>query len=338
MPALARFVDVMHEGRAEATFRDFLEAVTDDEMRLLQVVTRAICENSEEVYGQRRIATGSLLRALVIVRSIRALYPEKKRLIFEIGHGSGYVGALLAADGYAYASTDIAQAFYLHQNHLLNRLCPGGVIELAEGGAFSEIKSVKPGTALHIPWWEFYKAKPASALEVDAVTCNHALAEMHPNSLSYVIRFARDMLKKADGSFVFEGWGSTVKTPIWAVSKRFSDLGYVIAHNNVTGSVYVPEDSGASKGCLKQPVAHRTDPVFDAGPYPEAGFVQQFHPPVYITPESSLSDRFTKNMDTVKRQAKHGYDDVCAMLRSELGSSDLTTDDEYFSIYTGSPY
>ena len=57
------------------------------------------------------VATGSILRALLIVRTLKALYPEKKRLVFEIGHGSGYVGALLLADGYAYASTDIVQAF-----------------------------------------------------------------------------------------------------------------------------------------------------------------------------------------------------------------------------------
>lgn len=337
-PALARYVDVMHEGRAEATFRDFLQGITEEELKLLQIVTKAILENSTTRYGQRKVATGSLLRALVIVRAIRAIYPEKSRLIYEIGHGCGYVGALLLADGYAYASTDIAQAFYVYQNNLLNQLAPGRVTELANGGDLGAISSVKPGHALHIPWWQFYKSRPSAALAVDAVTCNHALAEMHPNSLSYVIKIARLMLTNPDSAFVFEGWGSTVNTPIWAVAKRFSDLGYSIAHNNITGSVFVPEDREVARGCLRLPIAHRTDPVFDVAPYMEAAFVQQFHPSIYITPESPLSKRFTDQTEQWKQRATVTYDDVCAMFRAESGISDLTTEDEYFSQFTDSPY
>ena len=337
--ALGRYVDVMHEGRAEATFRQFLKGVSEEEFDLLRDVSEAVASNAEQNYGRRAIATGSLLRALVIVRAIKALYPDKTSLVFEIGHGCGYVGALLMADGYAYASTDIAQAFYIYQNHLLNRLRPGKVTELAvTGGGLDAATNVKPGHALHIPWWKFYQANPTPPFAVNAVTCNHALAEMHPNSLSYVLKFARMLLSKPDSAFVFEGWGSTVSTPIWAIAKRFSDLGYTIAHNNITGSVFVPEASDFTAGSLKLPLAHRTDPVFDAEPYGNAGFIQQFHPPIYINPESSASKMLTQDEARLQAGGTKSYEEVCAMFRSVLRSDDLTSEDERFSIFTDSPY
>lgn len=337
--ALGRYVDVMHEGRAEATFQQFLQGVTEEELGLLRRVSEAIAVNSEQNYGRRAVATGSLLRALVIVRTITALYPDKSSLIFEIGHGCGYVGALLLAQGYAYASTDIAQAFYVYQNNLLNRLVPGKVRELAtSSGGMEDIGAIKPGHAVHIPWWKFYRATPNPAFSANAVTCNHALAEMHPNSLSYVLKVAKLVLKESDSAFVFEGWGSTVSNPIWTISKRFSDLGYTIAHNNITGSVFAPEGSGFADGALSLPLPHRTDPVFDAEPYGNAAFIQQFHPPIHINPDSAASSAILADNSAREAQPTRSYEDVCNMFRSVLKHDDLRSEDEKFSLFTDSPY
>jgi len=329
--SLVRFVDVMHETRSFGTFHDHLRGVTEHEFGLLRQVTRATRENSLKRYGSARIATSSLLRALVMYRSLTALYPEKGRLIFEIGHGSGYLGALLVADGYAYASTDVTQGFYVHQNHLLNTLIPGKVTELATGGDFPSVSEVKPGHALHVPWWKFYSASPKTDLTVDAVTCNHTLAEMHLNARSYAIKFARMMLRNPDSAFVFEGWGTTIHTPIWAVTKRFCDLGYVVAHNDLSGSVFVPNDGGATEGTLELPLPHKVGPLGNPNGFPESEYIRQYHPPIYVNPDSPLSKRFTDGLATAHQNVKIGYEPLMAMFQEELGESDLISDDERFT-------
>lgn len=338
--AVGRYVDVMHEGRSEATFRDILcGGITQEEFALLERVTQAVCANSEKLYGRRRVATASLLRALAVVRAIRILYPDRDSPVLEVGAGSGYVGALLLADGYPYACTDIAQGFYLHQSHILQRLASAGFIELATDRAgFGEIRQLRPGQALHIPWWKFYAVDPQIALRVAVVTCNHALAEMHPNGRSYVLTVAHRMLDRARGSFIFEGWGSTVNTPIWAVAKRFADLGYVIAHNNVSASMFVPQDGALAEGGLRLPVPPRSDPVFEAADYASGGFVQQYHPPIYQTPHSTLSRRYVEGMEAVRASANVDIAAVFTMMRRHLGTDDLATDDERFSVLVGSPY
>ncbi|MEG3592528.1 MAG: hypothetical protein VX354_04455 [Pseudomonadota bacterium] len=326
--ALVRYVDVMHEGRASSTFHELLRGITNDEFNLLKTVTRAIKDNSEKQYKKKMVATGSLLRALLIVRTLKALYPEKKRLVFEIGHGSGYVGALLLADGYAYASTDIVQAFYVYQNNLLEELIPGQVTDLVNGGELTSINSIKPGHAVHVPWWKFYSVTPNINMSVDAVTCNHALAEMHPNSLHYILHLAKMMLQKKDGSFVFEGWGDVTNAPIWSVAKKFSDLGYVIAHNNMTEAVYLPEDNKAAQGCIKF-----VEGELDAN----VSMEEQFHPPIHISSDSPLSKRITSNLESINDNLSVTYKDVCDMFASELGSKDLLSDDEKFFKLTDGP-
>lgn len=342
MRSLQRFVDVMHEGRAEATFRDFLGGgVTPQELELLRTVTRAINENANFHYGVSACATGSLLRALVIFRALTHLYPDKKNLIFEVGHGSGYVGALLLAAGYPYASTDITQAFYLHQSHLLETLAPGRVLELAtDPRDFDQVETVEPGHALHIPWWKYYSANPAPKLKVSAVTCNHAFAEMHQNARSYVLKHSSMMLNRDNGAVVFEGWGSTVHTQIWEVTKRFSDIGYVIAHNNITGSVFVPSDCSFAEGALSLP-QNQPEPTkkwFGHTDRPSNDDATAYHPPIYITSNSPASKLMTDGMARQQGEMTIAFGDVMEMFRSEIGIADLTTADEYFSILTDSPY
>jgi len=331
--AIGRYADVMHEGRIRATSDQFLlGGITEEEFELVRTVTAAVVRLSETVYGKRQVATGSLLRALNVYRQINILYPERNTTILEIGHGSGYLGALLACSGYGYASVDIAQGFYLYQNHLLNTLLGSErVTELANDDrpldAFSEVRA---RSTLHIPWWKFFVPEPHAILKVDVITCNHALAEMHVNALSYVVKFARQMLQRANGGFLFEGWGSTVLRPIWSVSKRFADFGYVIAHNDIWASVFVPLECPAAKHGLALPLPCRNDAAIDVARYPEAAFTAMFHPPIYANANNAISAKLTQGRQEIAAKAKRTLADVEAMWREYLGQSDIASDDERF--------
>jgi hypothetical protein len=331
--AVGRYVDVMHEGRTQATFDQFLSsAITEEEFELVRKVTEAVARLSETVYGQRRVATGSLLRALNVYRQINILYPKDDTTILEIGHGSGYLGALLASSGYGYASMDIAQGFYLFQNHLLTTLLGSErVTELAtDDRPLDTFNRVAAGFALHIPWWKFFVPEPRPSLRVNVVTCNHALAEMHVNALSYIVKTARLMLTKTNGAFLFEGWGSTVLRPIWSVSKRFADFGYVIAHNDIWASVFAPLECPAAKDGLTLPRPCRNDAAIDVGHYPEAAFTAMFHPPIYSNPNNPISTKLTQGRQAIAAKAKRTLADVEAMWREYLGQSDIISDDERF--------
>jgi hypothetical protein len=100
--------------------------------------------------------------------------------VFELGAGSGYVGALLQADGGGgyYHTSDIAQAFALWQMHLLGRDAV-------------------------IPWWKWMTE---GAPRVMVFTANHMLNEMHPHALAYTAKMAKKMLGD-DGIFLVENYG-----------------------------------------------------------------------------------------------------------------------------------
>jgi hypothetical protein len=204
-----RFIDATHEWRTELTFRDLIAALTDQEMSLLRDVASKVAAMSEQIYERRAVPRSALLRAMAVVRQIDILFPHRQQIVLEIGGGSGYVGALLVQMGVRYVSTDVTQAFYVVQNHVLNAVASGRITELAvEPGAFFDLDSLPAGYAVHVPWWKFVAADPRLKFAVDLVTCNHAMLEMHENALKYNCSIARELLA-GDGlrCFLFERMG-----------------------------------------------------------------------------------------------------------------------------------
>src|SRR5215468_82896 len=165
---LWRFANVMQEGRIRREFQQ-LNGLTGHEMDLIRKVTDAVVTLTTGLCGRPVVPTASLVSSIATYRAIKNSRPGSS--VFEIGGGSGYVGALLIADGFDYWSTDVSQGFFLWQEHLFNAL-----------GALPD---------RHLTWWEWLTREP---ILVDVIVANHVLNEMHPYALAYFLRKTAEML------------------------------------------------------------------------------------------------------------------------------------------------
>jgi hypothetical protein len=154
---------------------------------------------------------------------------------------------MLMLEGYPYASTDIAQALYLYQNHSWNFFSDGKVTEGVTQEINPEVLALIPqGSAVHIPWWEFAQLLPDDVPAFDIVTCNHALTEMHPDSLRFNILLSRAFLKGSESSlpaFVFEGWGWATPDDIERVCRTFQEFEFSLIHSDELITIFVPKAS-----------------------------------------------------------------------------------------------
>ena len=120
--------------------------------------------------------------------------------ILEIGPGSGYLGLLLANDEHQYFAMDAAQAFYLYQKKLWSDIYGADYFDYSESSSRLDTAKVT-----HIPWWQFANLS-IPIPDVDVVTINHALTEMHPQAVKTI--FAR----------LYSAWGDNDKKLVLAES------------------------------------------------------------------------------------------------------------------------
>ncbi|MGE3782724.1 MAG: hypothetical protein AB7H71_08285 [Alphaproteobacteria bacterium] len=198
---LWRYADVMQENRLRGTF-DAIGGLTDREFELVERVTKTVAELTQELCGHRVIPGASLIRAIPVYRAIKQVIPNGGS-VFELGPGSGYVGALAIADGYRYGATDISQAFVLWQQHLFKALKPAQPVE-------------------QIMWWDWMLLM--SPPVYDVFTANHALNEMHAHALIHAVRVAKEMLA-GKGVFLVENFGSTALRPTELTRSVFQAIG-----------------------------------------------------------------------------------------------------------------
>lgn len=177
---LWRYHDVMQEGRFDANLR-LISNYTDHEFALITRTARQILSFSERHLPIRNSGKHALTRSLFQYQLIMKNRPHNGPLkILEIGPGSGYLGLLLANDGHQYFAMDAAQALYLYQKKLWSDIYGSDYFDHSESSSRPENTKVT-----HIPWWRF--ANLAIPLpEVDIVTINHALTEMHENAVKTV--------------------------------------------------------------------------------------------------------------------------------------------------------
>jgi hypothetical protein len=247
---LWRYVDVMHEKRKHHTIRFLLRGLTSSEFELFKTVTRIVDEYAQRQFGIRAQATAALLQAMHASRILRIVAGNERPTILEVGPGCGYLGMLLVLQGFPYVATEITQAFYLYQSHMLAQVATV-LRELAvDSGDILTLEQPKAGEVVHVPWWKWVTANTDDVtLSVGILTVNHALCEMHPNSVAYLAAIGRKLLSNyaAGGALVFEGWGSDLFHSQNDVLRTLMATGFVLRHNE-EDFVTAMELAAASRG------------------------------------------------------------------------------------------
>lgn len=203
---LRRYADTMYEFFVR---EDVMESAdySESEAKAILRVSRQIRELTQTSFGRVVQPLMCLFQPIPILRAVEAIAAVRGRRlkIFEIGLGSGYLGAYLLNAGHAYSSMDITQALYLWQNRLLSSIAP----RTAEW-ALNETGD--PAYA-HVPWWRFARFHEELLIEADVVICDAALGEMETFGLRYNLRTARAMLSNSDcAAFIFRGYGEERQT------------------------------------------------------------------------------------------------------------------------------
>ena len=200
---LWRYHDVMQEGRFKENLR-LIGKYSEHEFDLVTKTANQILGFSERHLPIRNSGKHALTRSLYQYQLLMKHRPHGRPLrILEIGPGSGYLGLLLANDGHQYFAMDAAQAFYLYQKKLWSDIYGSDYFDYSESSSRPDSTKIT-----HIPWWQFANLS-IPIPDVDVVTINHALAEMHPQAVKTI--FAR----------LYSAWGDTDKKLVLAES-----LGY----------------------------------------------------------------------------------------------------------------
>lgn len=231
---LSKFLDVMHETRFEHNIQSFFDGyLTETEFEKFKQISLASNEYSIKAFRKNIVPTGSLLRAVQIFRFIDSLFSFSQKKVFEIGPGSGHLGALCLLNGINYSCTDIAQAFYMHQSHYLNFISNDNFNEALD------LDRIKNGCEnCHIPWWIFAQLYKRPIPQFNIITCNAALAEMHMNSLKYTLKISSLMLSESEGYFVFESWGYDKYIKSSTINQLFIQNGFELQWNSNMLTVY----------------------------------------------------------------------------------------------------
>lgn len=338
---LFKYIDVMHELRFEEVFADILGGLTENEFELLQRLTELVCRFSESRFGRKALARSSVLLSLNVLRHIRYLFGEARPRVFEIGPGSGYLGAMLMLEGYPYAATDVSQVFYLYQNHFWNFVSDGKVLELVRDNISHEsLAEPPPGGVVHVPWWEFVRLRPESVPQFDVVTCNHTLCEMHPDSLGFAVMIAQASLhaKESLKAFLFEGWGYDGRYLHASVTRRFYRSGFALVHNDSQITVFAPNGTEGTVECLSLP--KRSTRQFRrlrnvlrrlAGAAPLTGGDSYSYAPChYVSPRNPLSQAILWGRQSEQGVRTVKIDQVNRFYTDLLGSEDHLGPDEHF--------
>src|SRR5262249_16311114 len=124
--------------------------------------------------------------------------------IFEIGPGSGYLGAMLVEQGHGYAAMDNTQALYLLQSRLLEETAPNEFSDWARPSANGRAIA----RVTHLPCWEFVRLGRSCPFKADVVISNANLGEMREDAVRFILAMAKRMLAGSDvGMLLFTSIG-----------------------------------------------------------------------------------------------------------------------------------
>jgi hypothetical protein len=245
---LWRYIDVMQETRTHYNVEVLLQGLTTEEFELFKRVTRVVEGHAGKRFGMRAHATAALTRAIHVLRLIKIATGSKRPTVLEVGPGCGYLAMLLVMEGYPYIGTDVVQAFYLYQSHMLSCVTKNLRELAAEDGDILTVEQPEPGTAIHIPWWKWITLTPEKVkLSAGIMTSNHVLCEMHPSSSAYMAVLGHRILSNhpGGGEFVFENWGYDLLHSRIAVARKFEEHGWRVCHDEDSMSAMVLADDVA---------------------------------------------------------------------------------------------
>ena len=319
----------MQETRFEHDYSNFLGGITETEFELLQKLTSLVCNFSEAQFQRKGIARSSLIRMINVLRHIQYLFGDQHPRILEIGPGCGYLGAMLMLLGYPYAATDVTQAFYLYQNHLWDFISGGKIFEGVKQEINSVLREIPTGSVVHFPWWEFVKLRPESVPQFDVITCNHALCEMHPDSLRFILKIVHSCLLNSQEivkAFIFEGWGwkSPLPNKVGSVAEAadiFYRFGFSLVYNDSKITVFAPSGTPNAVNCC---------------PWEELS--TSYVPHYFSALKNPLSQAISLGRQKDKNVEKVKIDTVNRFYSDLLGSTDHLTPDEHFLKLIGRKY
>lgn len=239
---LWRYIDVMHETRTHHNIEFLLQGMTPEEFDLYKRVVKIVDEHASRNFNMRAHPTAALLRAIHVLRLIKIATGDARPAVLEVGPGCGYLAMLLVMEGYPYIGTEVVQAFYIYQSHMLSHVATNLRELAAEDGDISTLEQPQPGTAIHIPWWKWITLTPEKiSVSAGIMTSNHVLCEMHPSSMAYMAVAGRHMLSRHEGGgkFVFENWGYDLLHSPKFVAAKFAEHGWRVCHDEYAMSAMV---------------------------------------------------------------------------------------------------
>jgi hypothetical protein len=334
---LVNFIDTMHETRFESDYKTWFKGFTRREFELALGINRALVDYTQSHFGQAFVTRATLVRAMNVVRHIGFLTSSGGPLrIFEVGPGSGYVGAFLHLLGHTYASTDVTQGFYVYQNHLLNALSGGKVVDLVTRKE-SFFDAMHDSHLVHVPWWKFAALPGLPIPSFDIVTCNHCVTEMHPMSLAFTVRVFREMLNADNSSWpkavIFEGWGHPHYNTQSEVCRIFYERGFRLIFSDDFYTILVRADSAHANACLSpceilKPEFGIANNQLSISTRTERSFYGHHEPR-----ENQLVQTYLRNRDKFESEPRVSFDELMESFRKLAGRENLLTPNEAFAVF-----
>ncbi|HXF54903.1 MAG TPA: hypothetical protein VNK52_12335 [Hyphomicrobiaceae bacterium] len=202
---LRRYADIMYELLARTPLLEH-PLYSETEARAISRLSDQIRTLTVERFGRPVRPLMCLFAPMALLRAIETMAAMRQRRlrVYEIGPGSGYLGAYLLNAGHSYAAMEVCQALYLWQNRLMAAIAA----DFSEGARFEEPPPCFAHQATHVPWWHFARLHEGQPEPADVVVCDAAMGEMDAFALPYVLRIARAMLATSDGgALLFQNVG-----------------------------------------------------------------------------------------------------------------------------------
>jgi len=188
---LIRYADALHETCSRSEFLERRTFSETEASAILQLVDQ-VKSVTDRHFGRPVQPLMCLFHPIPLLRAVEAIARARQRRlrIFEIGPGSGYLGAYLVNAGHSYAAVDVSQALYLWQNRLFAGIAGDGSEWALDAGLQTR--------CMHIPWWHYSRFHEDLPIAADLVICDAALGELDEFGFHYSLRIAARIVQASD--------------------------------------------------------------------------------------------------------------------------------------------